>query len=120
MQGYTELFLCYNPFIVFAALLSCIWLQFSLVRPNTIPIPSICTWVSVSEPHTSVFNVDFCLYGTHIHLTIYRGWHGWLSWSLSGTNRWRGKEWPLRLRTKERHIELPMCCYLTHTHPTMF
>ena len=23
-------------------------------------------WVSVSEPHTSAFNVEFCLYGTYV------------------------------------------------------
>ena len=27
-------------------------------------------WVSVSKPHTSVFNVDFCLYGTYIHCML--------------------------------------------------
>jgi len=47
-------------------------------------------WVSVSKPHTSTYNVKFCLYGTYtIHMyvrwTIRCGWCSWhsrLSWSL--------------------------------------
>ena len=30
----------------------------------------LCDWVSMSEPHTSAFNVEICLYGTYAH-TLY-------------------------------------------------
>ena len=31
-------------------------------------------WASENEPHTSVFNVNFCLYGTYVCTSIHCGW----------------------------------------------
>jgi len=46
-------------------------------------------WVSVNEPHTSVFNVEFCLYHmfvpyvcTYMYRTVRGSQHSQLSWSL--------------------------------------
>ena len=39
-------------------------------------------WVSVSEPHTRAFNVEFCLYSTYVRWSVHRGRLNWLSVSL--------------------------------------
>jgi len=39
-------------------------------------------WVSVSEPQTNAFNVEFCLYSMYICQILCHSQHGWLSWPL--------------------------------------
>jgi len=81
-------------------------------------------WPSMSKPHTSVLNVEFCLYGMYVWPCVTasttcsagHSYHAPLlpphaRPHLSDTNRWRGKSWPLRLRMKEScRIVLPMHC----------
>jgi len=74
-------------------------------------------WASVSEPHTSVFNVELCLYRSLISHTVTATMCAYcpapfikqlcptVRPHLSDTDRGRRKRWLWRLGTKE-----PPCC----------